>query len=221
MTGAAIDACAATRILREAIGAKCSTCGAQFSGISETEGAACSTYDAQATGTARKQGVTLDTLVSENSGKSAKQGVNCDTLVRLGNCRASRLISRLRCAARAGFEFRSRLYSRLRRKSCLGSADLSDWIGYRAAGFLLRAAPAGVMINDTEQNRSRRPRRRLRKHSGNVHFRRLQGIPLTPMPPAGGRSSGRAPRKGDHLEQKPRYPPYALRADAGAVPRAV
>ena len=211
MTGAAIDACAATRILREAIGAKCSTCGAQFSGISETEGAACSTYDAQATGTARKQGVTLDALVSENSGGSAKQGVNCDTLVRLGNCRASRLISRLRCATRAGFAFRSRLYSRLRRKRCLRSADLSDWIGYRAAGFLLRAAPAGVMINDTEQNRSRRRRRRRqRKHSGNVHFRCLQGIPLTPMPPAGGRSSGRAPRKGDRFEQKTRYPPHAL-----------
>ena len=122
----------------------------------------------------------------------------------------SRLISRLRCAARAGFAFRSRLYSRLRRKSCLRSADLSDWIGYRAAGFLLRAAPAGVMINDTEQNRSRRRRRRLRKHSGNVHFRRLQGMPLTPMPPAGGRSSGRVPRKGDRFEQKTRYPPHAL-----------
>ena len=145
-----------------------------------------------------------------NFAESAKQGVNCDTLVRLGNCRASRLISRLRCAARAGFAFRSRLYSRLRRKSCLRSADLSDWIGYRAAGFLLRAAPAGVMINDTEQNRSRRRRRRQRKHSGNVHFRRLQGIPLTPMPLAGGRSSGRAPRKGDRFEQKTRYPPHAL-----------
>ena len=96
------------------------------------------------------------------------------------------------------------------KKSCLRSAVLSDWIGYRAADFLLRAAPAGVMINDTEQNRPRRLRRRLRKHSGNVHFRRLQGIPLTPMPPAGGRSSGRAPRKGDYFEQKTRYPPHAL-----------
>ena len=135
--------------------------------------------------------------------RNRKTGCQCNTLVRRRSCLCcrSRLISRLRCAARAGFPFRSRLYSRLRRKRCLRSADLSDWIGYRVAGFLLRAAPAGVMINDTEQNRTRRLRRRQRKHSGNVHFRRLQGMPLTPMPPEGGRSSGRAPRKGDHLEQ--------------------
>ena len=156
MTGAAIDACAArTRILHEAIGAKCSTCGARFPGICETVGATCSTCATQATGAARKQGVTLDALVSENSGGSAKQGVRCNTLVRRMHCDAadSRLISRLCCATRTGFSFRSRLYSRLRRIRCLRSAGLSDCIGCLASGFSFESRPRRA-IESTISNRT-------------------------------------------------------------------
>ena len=50
------------------------------------------------------------------------------------------------------------------------------------------------------QRRGRGPHRPLggegRKHSANVHFARLQGeIPLSPMPPPGGRSAAE-PQKG-------------------------
>ena len=43
-----------------------------------------------------------------------------------------------------------------------------------------------------------------RKHSANVHFSRLQGKPLTPMPPAGGNFSAALPES----ECKNRVRPY-------------
>ena len=47
-----------------------------------------------------------------------------------------------------------------------------------------------------------------RKHSANVHFARLQGKPLTPMPPAGGRFAAE-PQKGGTLGAPKRKTPSA------------
>ncbi|WP_204863154.1 hypothetical protein, partial [Pseudoflavonifractor phocaeensis] len=52
-----------------------------------------------------------------------------------------------------------------------------------------RLSPDANMISGINYSRQRThpfPAGSLRKHSANVHFARLQGKPLSPMPPAGG-----------------------------------
>ena len=78
-----------------------------------------------------------------------------------------------------------------------------------------QARPAMIIIHLPLEGRPRfggaeptPPRAALGKHSANVHFARLQGKPLTPMPPAGGRFAAE-PQKGGTLGTPKRKTPSA------------
>ena len=78
-----------------------------------------------------------------------------------------------------------------------------------------QALPAQIIIHLPHEKRPRfggaeptPPLAALGKHSANVHFARLQGKPLTPMPPAGGRFAVE-PQKGGTLGAPKRKTPSA------------
>lgn len=82
-----------------------------------------------------------------------------------------------------------------------------------------QALPARIIIHLLHEKRPRfggaeptPPLAALGKHSANVHFARLQGKPLTLMPPAGGRLAAE-PQKGGTLGAPERKTPSAYRVD--------